>query len=73
MAYWVIDRLEGNLAVCENDAGERQILPLESFPERPQEGDCFAILEDGSIVFSLEETNRRRNLVLKLRNRILSD
>lgn len=73
MAYWVIDRIEGSMAVCENDAGERQVLPLESFRDRPQEGDCFEILEDGSIIFSSEETNRRRNLALKLRNRILSD
>lgn len=48
----VIDRYEGEFAVCETDAGERYILPSALF-EGAKEGSVF------DISYNAEETERR--------------
>ncbi len=71
MEYWVIDRWEGTLAICQNDQGSRKEIPKKCFPEGMKEGDYFHFEEDGSIVFSSETTKKREEIVRNLRKRLL--
>jgi len=61
----VIDRFEGDYAVCEKeDRGmmdiERILIPLES-----KEGDVISI-DDDKISIDIEETNKRKKEIEKL-------
>lgn len=54
----VIDRIEGDIAVCEAAEGRREI-PLAELPAEAREGDCL-VLVDGVWQIDREETLRRR-------------
>ncbi len=65
---YVIDRIEGALAVCAGEDGSRCALPLEELYESPREGDHF-VRENGVCLYDPEATEqaRRRNLLLQRR------
>lgn len=67
MEYWVIDRWEGDLAICQNEQGKRQEVPKHQLPEGLKEGDWLQLLENGSFIFSSEETKKRKENAKKLR------
>ncbi len=71
MEYWVIDRWEGELAICQNDQGDRQAIPKNKFPDGMKEGDYFYFLEDRSIVPSSEITKSRKESIENMRKRLL--
>lgn len=71
MEYWVIDRWEEGLAVCQNEQGLIQEIPKERFPAEMKEGDYFYFMENGQISYSSEETKKRKNLAKNLRKRLL--
>ena len=71
MEYWVIDRWEAGLAICQNDQGFIQEIPKEQFPEGAKEGDYFYFQENNTIVLSSEQTKKRKNLAENLRKRLL--
>ncbi len=71
MEYWVIDRWEGDLAICHNDQGKIQEIPKYRFPETMKEGDYFHITENNDIVPSSNITKKRREIAKKLRKRLL--
>ena len=54
----IIDRIEGDMAVCEAAEGRRE-LPLSELPAGVREGDCLACI-DGSWQIQEEKTLRRR-------------
>ena len=59
----VIDRIEGDFAVCETEKGEMVQLPTKALPQNVCEG---AVLD---IIFNEEETLKRKaNIKTKLRN-----
>ena len=76
----IVDRIEGELAVCEvkESAGEKKEereyreIPLAEFDVRPREGDCF-VYECGRARVDREETARRKDRIqerfAKLRKR----
>ncbi len=61
----IVDRIEGNLAVCEilsEREGESAVLreiPLEQFETQPREGDCFT-WADGRARVDRAETQARK-------------
>lgn len=64
MEYWVVDRIEGDLAVCEH--GEQtEAIPLRELPQGLREGDCL-FWEDGGFLVDQAETDRRREENLRL-------
>ncbi len=71
MEYWVIDRWEGSIAICQNEQGFRQEIPKDRFPEGMKEGDYFYFMENGAIFYSSEVTKNRKNLAKNLRKRLL--
>ena len=58
-----VDRLEGGLAVCETETGERLTLALDDLPDGVREGSVLEQDETGSFVLDAEaEEKRRREL-----------
>lgn len=55
----IVDRIEGEYAVCEEPLGNRQDIPLSQLPEGLREGDCLWE-EEGSYRLDREESARRR-------------
>lgn len=63
----VIDRFEGNIAVCEEDGGTFRNISRDQLPPESREGDCLEV-QDGAYHVNREETQRRREEILRLQN-----
>ncbi|SDN39078.1 DUF3006 domain-containing protein [Acetanaerobacterium elongatum] len=68
-----IDRLEGTVAVCEDEQGGRVQLPVCSLPAGVKEGDCLKLDDTGRAVVDTEETRHRRELIKKLQQQVFSE
>lgn len=55
----IIDRIEGETAVCEGENGERIRLSVKALPFKAIEGDAL-LYKAGAWVIDQEETGRRR-------------
>ena len=56
----VIDRIEGDFAVCEGEDRSREDIPLSALPAGVREGDCLRKAPGGGYVLDADETARRR-------------
>jgi len=57
--HWVFDRVEGSMAVCTNDAGQKRDISVDSLPFGLKEGDVL-IEKNGCFLRDEVETARRR-------------
>lgn len=55
----IVDRLEGNLAVCETEDKKILNIPVSEFESRPADGDVIEYDNERAIVLK-EETKRRK-------------
>lgn len=62
---YVIDRLEEELAICENDDREMISVPRKELPESVNEGDVILQKEDGSWTLDADAANKRRERIRK--------
>jgi len=60
--YWTVDRVEGPLAVCRNDTGQKRELRLDQLPRGTKEGDVVKEVR-GAYRVDLAETTRRRQAI----------
>ncbi len=60
MKVFVIDRFEGDIAVCEQEDGSMVNILKEDLPEGCHEGSVLRVGEDGEFTADLEEEARRR-------------
>ena len=60
MEQLIIDRFEGNIAVCETPTGGFIELDRALLPADADEGDCLVPLPQGGYAVDREETQRRR-------------
>lgn len=69
---YIIDRFEGDLAVCE--AEDRKTIDIErsKLPENADVGDVI-ILENGHFRVDKQETNKRRKEIEDLMNELFED
>jgi len=67
----IIDRIEGNIAVCEMPDGGMVDIPLERLPKGVRPGDVLS-LRDG--VYTLEPARRKARLgiIRKLENDVFN-
>ncbi|MCC8022691.1 MAG: DUF3006 domain-containing protein [Clostridiales bacterium] len=67
MAYWVIDRFEGNLAVCEAQDGSFVHIGRDKLPDGAAEGSVLRLDGDGCYILdrALEEARRREIIELE--------
>jgi hypothetical protein len=61
----IIDRFEGNFAVCEKDNGEMISIERDKLPSDAKEGDALVIKQD-NIYIDKDETEKRKNDIEKL-------
>ena len=61
----IIDRIEANLAACELDNGEINMIPLSELPHGVIAGDCLRF-ENGKYIKDPAETRRRRQINIDL-------
>ena len=64
---WIIDRIEGNIAVCEYEAGKTVDVLLSALPKGVKEGDTLDISID------LKKSNERKENINKLMNSLFED
>ena len=62
-----VDRIEGDLLVCENDNGERFTLSPGQYIPPVSEGDVLVLI-NGIYCVDPEETERRREEIIALSN-----
>ncbi len=65
--FWIIDRIEGDVAVVELSAGKTVSLPLSSLPEGTKEGSVLRLTLDK------EEEARRKKKTRSLFDRLRVD
>ena len=66
---YIIDRFEGNMAICETSLGNRVNLLKELIPGDAKEGDV--LIKHGDIfTIDREKTKERKNKILALQRRI---
>ncbi len=61
----VIDRFEGNYAVCEKDDREMIDIEKDKIPHSAKEGDVLCI-NDSVITVDIEETEKRKKEINEL-------
>lgn len=59
----IIDRFEGNYAVCEKENREMIDIEKNRIPCEAKEGDSLIIEEDGSISLDKDETQKRKERI----------
>lgn len=64
-----IEKIENNIAVCENDDGETLKLKLSQLPPNVKEGDIL-IQSDEGFTLDLDETQARRRKMAELQKNI---
>ena len=65
MEYFIIDRIEGKFAACEDSTRSTFNILLEKLPHNVHEGDCI-VCENGQYIIDANETQRRREENIKL-------
>lgn len=64
---YIVDRIEGDLAVCERDDMEFFDIPLAKLPEGLKVGDCLVFENDAWRIDADETEMRRRQIEEKMR------
>ncbi len=66
----IIDRIEGDIAVCENIDRTTTNIPLILLPNGVKEGDVILKDENGEYVVDAKKTLERRQRIKKLLNNL---
>lgn len=65
-SYLIIDRIEGDMAVCEDSGNHHLNIPIAGIAGSVEEGDLLRRNPNGSgYVVDLEETERRRRKLFR--------
>lgn len=73
MKYYVIDRFEENLAVCESNDGKFIHLPKSILPSDIAEGSVIKETDAGDFVQDLEMEEELRQQMIKLQKQVFGD
>ena len=66
----VIDRFEGECAVCESQSGTLYAVPRELLPESAREGDVVVAWGDGRLTVDAAATRARSERIQALHDRL---
>lgn len=64
---YIIDRFEGEFAICEDENKKMHPIKKVELPKGVQEGDCIRPIENGYVI-DVEATNNRKEKISKLMN-----
>ena len=65
---YIIDRIEGNIAICENENGNFLEIDILSLPSNIKEGDCIKFENSKYTVDEKYAEERRKNIRKKMNN-----
>ena len=66
-----VERIEENVALCEDDLGETVKLRLDELPENIREGDIIVRTENGYTIDS-DETSVRRKKMAEMQKKLFN-
>ena len=66
-----VERIEENVALCEDDLGETVKLRLEELPENIREGDIIVRTENGYTI-DTDETSVRRKKMAEMQKKLFN-
>ena len=66
-----VERIEENIALCEDDLGETVKLRLDELPENIREGDIIVRTENGYTIDS-DETSVRRKKMAEMQKKLFN-
>jgi hypothetical protein len=69
---YIIDRFEGDLAVCEAEDGKLVDIEKSKLPKNAEVGDVL-VLENGKFRVDKKETEKRRKEIEDLMNELFDD
>lgn len=72
MTRYVIDRIEGNMAVCEAENRNMTVIPLSSLYQGAREGDHI-VLKDGTYYRDLQGEKKARRQNISLQNDLFEE
>mgnify|MGYP002515780980 CR=1 FL=1 len=72
MEYLSVDRIENMIAVCEREDMTLIRIPLAALPNNVKEGSVLRF-ENGAYSLDANEEARRKNYILEIQNKVLSD
>lgn len=67
---YIVDRLEGEFAVCEREDMVFENILRNVLPKNVREGDVLVRSEDGKLVVDEECTKARREQIIKKMNQV---
>lgn len=73
MEKLIIDRFEGDYAICERADKTKIDILRKNMPSTLKEGDCIILNEDQSITFDEEETKAREKRIKSLMDSLFED
>ena len=62
---YIVDRFEGEFAICEDDNKKMHPIKKAELPKDVREGDCIRVIEHGYVI-DVEATKERKEKVSKL-------
>ena len=71
MMKYSVERIEENIAICEDDLGKTIKLSLDELPENIREGDMIVRTENGYTIDS-DETSVRRKKMAEMQKKLFN-
>lgn len=71
MMKYSVERIEENIALCEDDLGNVLKLKLDELPKGTREGDIIEKTENGFII-DADETQLRRKKMAEMQKRLFN-
>lgn len=72
-AFWIVDRIENNIAVLEAKDKTHLDVPLSLFPDTVKEGDVVILREDGTYKTDKEKTKARKAKLFEMQKKIFGE
>jgi hypothetical protein len=69
----IVDRFEGDFAVCKEGNGETVNIPKAKMPPSAVEGDCLIAVGKGVYAVDADETARRKKRISEKMSRLFLD
>ncbi len=73
METLIIDRFEGDLAVCEREDCSMVAIEISRLPKGVRPGNILKIENDGTIRLDAEEELRRREMIYKMQESLFEN
>lgn len=71
MMKYSVERIEDNIALCEDDLGKTIKLRLDELPKGTREGEIIVLTENGYTIDS-DETSARRKKMAEMQKKLFN-